>query len=144
MFSVVDLIWQASSLELQKSQLEAKVEKMEGELSKHSQMIAMIHSLSSGKLKGDVTANLSLWHVHIHVYAIKTRHNSLASWNENNLFYLCVLSLLICILCMFSYILVLMYISELINVCRTFVDVCYHFGLHSSFEIIFRLKFFRF
>lgn len=60
MFSVVDLIWQASSLELQKSQLEAKVEKMEGELSKHSQMIAMIHSLSSGKLKGDVTANLSL------------------------------------------------------------------------------------
>ncbi|CAM4722951.1 unnamed protein product [Leuciscus chuanchicus] len=49
----------ASSLELQKSQLEAKVEKMEGDLSKHTQMIAMIHSLSSGKLK-DVTANLSL------------------------------------------------------------------------------------
>ncbi|XP_059390846.1 protein CIP2A homolog [Carassius carassius] len=50
----------ASSLELQKSQLEAKVEKMEEELSKHTQMISMIHSLSSGKLKGDVTANLSL------------------------------------------------------------------------------------
>ncbi|XP_016319750.1 protein CIP2A homolog isoform X3 [Sinocyclocheilus anshuiensis] len=49
----------ASSLELQKSQLEAKLEKMEEELSKHTQMIAMIHSLSSGKLK-DVTANLSL------------------------------------------------------------------------------------
>ncbi|XP_043081670.1 protein CIP2A isoform X3 [Puntigrus tetrazona] len=50
----------ASSLELQKSQLEAKLEKMEEELGKHTQMIAMIHSLSSGKLKGDVTANLSL------------------------------------------------------------------------------------
>ncbi|XP_052452474.1 protein CIP2A homolog isoform X3 [Carassius gibelio] len=50
----------ASSLELQKSQLEAKLEKMEEELSKHTQMIAMIHSLSSGKLKGDATANLSL------------------------------------------------------------------------------------
>ncbi|XP_067234155.1 protein CIP2A isoform X1 [Chanodichthys erythropterus] len=50
----------ASSLELQKSQLGAKLEKMEEELSKHTQMIAMIHSLSSGKLKGDVTANLSL------------------------------------------------------------------------------------
>uniref|UniRef100_A0A672PZJ2 CIP2A N-terminal domain-containing protein n=1 Tax=Sinocyclocheilus grahami TaxID=75366 RepID=A0A672PZJ2_SINGR len=50
----------ASSLELQKSQLEAKLEKMEEELSKHSQMIAMIHSLSSSKLKGDATANLSL------------------------------------------------------------------------------------
>uniref|UniRef100_A0A8C1ZVF8 Cell proliferation regulating inhibitor of protein phosphatase 2A n=1 Tax=Cyprinus carpio TaxID=7962 RepID=A0A8C1ZVF8_CYPCA len=50
----------ASSLELQKSQLEAKVEKMEEELSKHTQMIAMIHSLSSGKLKGEITASLSL------------------------------------------------------------------------------------
>lgn len=50
----------ASSLELQKSQLEAKMEKMEEELSKHAQMIQMIHSLSSGKLKGDITANLSL------------------------------------------------------------------------------------
>uniref|UniRef100_A0A9J7YKG9 Cellular inhibitor of PP2A n=2 Tax=Cyprinus carpio TaxID=7962 RepID=A0A9J7YKG9_CYPCA len=50
----------ASSLELQKSQLEAKLEKMEEELSKHTHMIAMIHSLSSGKLKGDATANLSL------------------------------------------------------------------------------------
>uniref|UniRef100_A0A673NMY5 Protein CIP2A homolog n=1 Tax=Sinocyclocheilus rhinocerous TaxID=307959 RepID=A0A673NMY5_9TELE len=50
----------ASSLELQKSQLEAKLEKMEEELSKHTQMIAMIHSLSSSKLKGDATANLSL------------------------------------------------------------------------------------
>uniref|UniRef100_A0A8C1K5I9 Cell proliferation regulating inhibitor of protein phosphatase 2A n=1 Tax=Cyprinus carpio TaxID=7962 RepID=A0A8C1K5I9_CYPCA len=59
-FSVVVLILQASSLELQKSQLEAKVEKMEEELSKHTQMIAMIHSLSSGKLKGEITASLSL------------------------------------------------------------------------------------
>ncbi|XP_051537863.1 protein CIP2A isoform X2 [Myxocyprinus asiaticus] len=50
----------ASSLELQKSQLEAKLEKLEEELGKHTHMIAMIHSLSSGKLKGDATANLSL------------------------------------------------------------------------------------
>ncbi|XP_066538593.1 protein CIP2A isoform X2 [Hoplias malabaricus] len=50
----------ASSLELQKTQLEAKLQKKEEELSKHTQMIAMIHSLSSGKLKADTTANLSL------------------------------------------------------------------------------------
>uniref|UniRef100_A0A8C3B132 Cellular inhibitor of PP2A n=1 Tax=Cyclopterus lumpus TaxID=8103 RepID=A0A8C3B132_CYCLU len=48
----------ASSLELQKSQLEAKLKQKEDELSKHSSMIAMIHSLSSGRAKNDV--NLSL------------------------------------------------------------------------------------
>lgn len=51
---------QASSLELQRSQLESKLQKKEEELNKHTQMIAMIHSLSSGKLKSDATANLSL------------------------------------------------------------------------------------
>ncbi|KAB5533304.1 hypothetical protein PHYPO_G00130220 [Pangasianodon hypophthalmus] len=50
----------ASSLELQRSQLESKLQKKEEELNKHTQMIAMIHSLSSGKLKNDATANLSL------------------------------------------------------------------------------------
>ncbi|XP_061569688.1 protein CIP2A isoform X2 [Cololabis saira] len=48
----------ASSLELQKSQLETKLKQRDDELNKHSAMIAMIHSLSSGKTKSDV--NLSL------------------------------------------------------------------------------------
>ncbi|XP_039908391.1 protein CIP2A isoform X2 [Simochromis diagramma] len=48
----------ASSLELQKSQLETKLKQKEDELNKHSAMIAMIHSLSSAKMKSDV--NLSL------------------------------------------------------------------------------------
>lgn len=48
---------QASSLELQKSQVETKLKQCEDELNKHSAMIAMIHNLSSGK-KNDV--NLSL------------------------------------------------------------------------------------
>ncbi|XP_031735288.1 protein CIP2A isoform X1 [Anarrhichthys ocellatus] len=48
----------ASSLEMQKSTLETKLKQKEDELSKHSSMIAMIHSLSSGKMKSDV--NLSL------------------------------------------------------------------------------------
>ncbi|KAK3541634.1 hypothetical protein QTP86_033715 [Hemibagrus guttatus] len=50
----------ASSLELQRSQLEVKLQNKEEELNKHTQMIAMIHSLSSGKLKSVATANLSL------------------------------------------------------------------------------------
>ncbi|XP_059900666.1 protein CIP2A isoform X2 [Gadus macrocephalus] len=48
----------ASSLELQKDQVAVKLKQKEDELNKHSAMIAMIHSLSSGKTKNDV--NLSL------------------------------------------------------------------------------------
>lgn len=50
--------FQASSLELQKSQLEQKLKLKEEELNKNSAMISMIHSLSSGKMKCEV--NLSL------------------------------------------------------------------------------------
>ncbi|XP_072306684.1 protein CIP2A [Eucyclogobius newberryi] len=47
-----------STLEQQKSQLEVKLKQKEDELNKHSSMIAMIHSLSSGKMKNE--SNVSL------------------------------------------------------------------------------------
>ncbi|XP_068603964.1 protein CIP2A [Brachionichthys hirsutus] len=53
-----DISIKVSTLELQRTQLETKLKQKEDELNKHSAMISMIHSLSSGKMKCD--GNLSL------------------------------------------------------------------------------------